>query len=476
MINPAFAFAVLTAIVLLFTLLGVWHVRRHRHSLEDHLIFRNRTGTVEGLATITASAIGAWVLFSPPETATWAGLTGIAGYALGQAAPLFLVAWLGPRLRRRLPAGHGINEFAQERYGLGVRVFVLALTLFYLLVFLTAELTAMAQAVRLMAGVPLFATALVVAAGTVAYTSYGGLRASIFTDRLQFALMLPLLVVVFVGALLRSGGPRDAFAAVADRAPQLLSWRHTPGVEFGVTLIIAIAAANLFHQGFWQRVYASRDAPTARRAYVWSGLAVMPIVFGAGLLGFFAMRRELAPGQASVAFFALAADTFPPWLGVAVLVLALALVMSSADTLLNGMASALVFEMGVRAPAADAARRLRAARWWTTLLALPAVAVAARGYSVLYLFLIADLVCAGAATPVFYGLFDERHTARRALWAATAGICCGALFFPQPNFQPWLPLPGAGRFLVSFGIALVVSSALTLWPRSRPRRRDGPGS
>ena len=467
MIAPISAFAILAVTVVFFTLLGVLHVRRRGQTLDDHLVCRSRTGAGAGMATVTASAIGAWVLFSPAETATWAGVAGVAGYALGQAAPLFLLAWLGPRLRARIPEGYSLNEYAHQRYGPVLRVFTLGVILFYLLVFLAAEITAIALAVRLIAGVPLVWTAAVVAAGTVAYTSYGGLRASIFTDRIQFALILPLLVAVFAGAVILLGGPAGVFDRVAAESPHLLSWRHPAGVEFGFTLIIAIAAANLFHQGFWQRVYAGRDGPAVRRAYVFSGLAVIPIVFAAGLFGFMALNRGLEPGQASVAFFALVAGAFPPTLTVAVLVLALALVMSSADTLLNGMASAIVSELAIRRPSSDAALRLRRARLWTVLLALPAVTIAARGYSVLYLFLLADLVCAGAAVPVFYGLFEPRHTARRALTAAVAGIAVGALFFPKPDFTPWLPLPGAGRFLVSFAAALLVSIAIALWPRAR---------
>lgn len=472
MLTPLIAFSILAATVTIFTLLGVLHARRGGASLDDHLICRNRTGAGAGIATITASAVGAWVLFSPAETATWAGLAGLAGYALGQAAPLFLLAWLGPRLRARLPEGYALNEYAQRRYGPSVRVFVLGLILFYLFVYLAAEITAVAQAVRLIAGVPLPWTAAVVTAGTAIYTGYGGLRASIFTDRIQFALILPLLAAVFAGAIVRLGGPAALFDRVAVESPALLSWRHPAGVEFGITLIVAIAAANLFHQGFWQRVYSGRDDAAVRRAYALSGLAVMPVVFIAGLFGFFALNRGLVAGRSPVALFALVAGTFPPALTAAVLVLALALVMSSADTLLNGMASAIVSEMAERRPGGDPAGRLRAARVWTLRLAIPAAVLAARGYSVLYLFLIADLACAGAAVPVFYGLFAPRHTARRALGAAFAGIAAGALFFPKPDFAPWNPLPGAGRFLVSFGAALLVSAAVAALPRRRGRHAD----
>lgn len=47
--------------------------------------------------------------------------------------------------------------------------------LFYMFIAITAEITAIAKLVTLLAPVPLWVTALVVLAATVVYTAYGGL-------------------------------------------------------------------------------------------------------------------------------------------------------------------------------------------------------------------------------------------------------------------------------------------------------------
>ena len=69
--------------------------------------------------------------------------------------------------------------------------------LFYMFIYLAAEITGMALIAHLVAGVPLWVTAVMVLAATLAYTTYGGLRASIFTDGVQAILMLPLLVALW---------------------------------------------------------------------------------------------------------------------------------------------------------------------------------------------------------------------------------------------------------------------------------------
>jgi Na+/proline symporter len=60
------------------------------------------------------------------------------------------------------------------------------------------------------------------------------------------------------------------------------------------------------------------------------------------------------------------------------------------------------------------------------------------------------------------GLYSRRLTGRAAFWSSIIGIAVGALFFPKPDFTPWLNIPFAGDLLVSFIAPVVVSSAI-IW-------------
>ena len=59
----------------------------------------------------------------------------------------------------------------------------------------SAEVTAIAMLVNYISGTPLWLTAALVIVSTLIYTLYGGLRASILTDNLQFFIVLILLLV-----------------------------------------------------------------------------------------------------------------------------------------------------------------------------------------------------------------------------------------------------------------------------------------
>jgi Na+/proline symporter len=180
----------------------------------------------------------------------------------------------------------------------------------------------------------------------------------------------------------------------------------------------------------------------------------------AGLLGILAMHFGYNDDRA---FFSLIqALALPTWVGMGILLLVLALVMSTLSALLNGIASIFTLDLIRLFPTMPAAGILRASRILTVVIGLPAILIAAQGYNVLYLFLLADLVCAGAVFPVLFGLYSRRLTGTMAVWSAVVAIAAGALFFPRPDFSPWNGLPFAGDLLISFATPIVVSMLICL--------------
>ena len=61
--------------------------------------------------------------------------------------------------------------------------------------------------------------------------------------------------------------------------------------------------------------------------------------------------------------------------------------------------------------------------------------LASRGYSILYLFLLADLLCCAAVVTIFYGFFNKKINSNLALLSIISGLLFGLLFFPSQNFQ-----------------------------------------
>lgn len=459
----------LSAVVMLvaaatFTLVGIAKVGRRTIDLEDYVVSRNQISGPMALATVTASALGAWILFGPVEAGSaMGGLTALLGYCLGSAGAIFMFVFVGPRLRQIMPWGHSLNEYVRHRFDQGpfaqpMYWLTVLVMLLYMFVYLAAELTAIAKTLNLVAGVPLLLTSLVVIIAVFIYTTYGGLKVTILTDALQFVVIVPLLLICFIATLVMLGGFGSAFAPVANKAPELLSLGNIGGIRFGATLIIAVVAAELFNQGNWQRVYACRDNQTVRGSFLGSSLVILPLLLIAGLLGLIAAGSDLT---GETAFFDLLQNLeIPSWLLGAVVLLAIALVMSSLDTLLNGISA--VFTIDLLRLSNRPEQVLQFSRILTVAVGIPTVVIAAQGYSVLYLFFIADLICAALLFPIIFSLYSRYHTAANAFVSSLIGIATGMLFFPTPSFVPLFNVPGGGDLLNSFAAALITSTVLTL--------------
>lgn len=447
----------------LFAAAGVAHAIRsgREQTLEEYITARGEFGTVATTATLFASAMGSWILFGPPEAATWGGLPAVVGYGVGAALPSLLYIPLSRRLRSLMPEGHTLTEYVRHRYGRAMHVLVLAIMVFYLFIALAAQVTGMAFIMQLVADVPLWLTAGVTLVATVAYTALGGLRASIFTDGIQSMLLLPLLAGGAVATIVAVEGWGPLANGVSERAPQLLQWTFAPGVKGGAALVIGIAAASMFNQGTWQRVYAADSMASLRTSFFTVAGTLALVVFGTGLLGLAAVGRGTAD-PASTALFNLFLDAAPTGVGLGLALLGLTLVMSSADTILNALAGLVAVDVQSVLPSLDANALLGVARWTTAGVAVPVFAIAAQGFSVLYLFLIADLVCAAALIPVFGGLFSTRMTNRAAVLGTCTGLVGGGLLFPAPGSATPELLPAFATALVVPGLVATVVAAA--WP------------
>ena len=121
-----------------------------------------------------------------------------------------------------------------------------------------AEVTAVSMLVNYISGTPLWLTATLVIVTTLIYTLYGGLRASILTDNLQFFIVI-ILLFVSVYYLFSQNFNYVSFEIVQTNSSHLLSRKYIPNYTSGLTFFIAVAATNLFHQGNWQRIFAAKN-------------------------------------------------------------------------------------------------------------------------------------------------------------------------------------------------------------------------
>ena len=307
------------------------------------------------------------------------------------------------------------------------------MTIFYMFIFLCAEVTAIAVLLNYISGTELWITALIVLISTLSYTLYGGLKASIFTDNIQMIVIGILLLVslIYVNFLTES---EFSFEFINEKNPHLLSSSYIPGYTAGLTFFIAVAATNLFHQGNWQRVYAAKNYQTLKKSLTISFFIIIPIVFYMGFTGLvaFSIDPTIRP---DLGFFTLLLKKQTELISLLIIVLGLALTISTVDTLVNAISSLIVIDGKAIFNLNKKTNYLIFSKYIIIFLSFISFIVASKGFDILYLFLLADLFCCSFVITVFYSFYNKNINEKTAYVSIIAGLIGGFLMFPTPDFS-----------------------------------------
>ena len=423
------AILLVLGISIIFVILGIVYSKKFK-GLNNYLLANRSVGTFSLTSSLVASALGAWILFGPASAATWGGIGAVIGYALGTAFPLFILIYLGTQFREKYPKGKTLIEVIRLKYGPNLFKLILVLSIFYMTIFLIAEVTAVSMLINYISGTDLWITALIVIISSLIYTLYGGLRASIFTDNIQFLFLIVLLLITF-SYLFNFNTNEFNFDYIKTKQPQLLSINYLPNFTAGLTFFIAVAATNLFHQGNWQRVYAAKNSEVLKKSLIFSFLIIIPIVFIMGFTGLVAASSEniVAP---DLAFFQLLLKDQYLIISVIIIFLAISLTVSSIDTIINAISSLIIV---------DGKKIIKIKNYdllskqIIIILSIIALFVASKGLSILYLFLLADLFCCAAVLSIFYGFYSKTFFEKNAYVSIIVGLIAGLLLFPSPDFS-----------------------------------------
>ncbi len=422
---------IVITISLIFVILGLYNSNKYQ-GLNNYLTANRNIGVFSLTTSLTASALGAWILFGPASAATWGGIGAAIGYSLGTAFPMFFLIYLGKKIRKELPRGSSLIEFMRKKFGKSLFKLILLLTIFYMFIFLCAEVTAVAVLINYISGTELWVTALIVLISTLVYTLYGGLRASIFTDNIQMIVIGILLLISLIYINIFTGSD-FSIDFVKEKNPQLLSLSYVPSYTAGLTFFIAVAATNLFHQGNWQRVYAAKNFETLKKSLVISFFIIVPVVFFMGFTGMvaFSLDPTIRP---DLGFFTLLLKEQTNFLSFFVIVLGLALTISTVDTLVNAISSLIVVD-GNATFNLDKKTSLNFSKYIILFLSLISFIIASKGFDILYLFLLADLLCCAFVLTVFYSFYNKDINEKTAYVSIFAGLIGGFLMFPAPDFS-----------------------------------------
>ncbi|OTB07314.1 hypothetical protein M426DRAFT_71733 [Hypoxylon sp. CI-4A] len=382
-----------------FLLLGTGLAWKMRNQSKAEFLSGNRTQSAFPLAlNFIAAAMGSGILFSYPQLATLAGLQGVIVYAIASACPLLIFAALAPIIRRKCPEGFVLTEWTRQRYGVVTALYLGALTLLTLFLYMVAELSAIGQVIEALTGLDGLPVVIVECIVTTIYTSLGGFKISFITDNVQGAMICCLIIIatVTIGVktdikpeLIESSGLLDA---------SLVGW------QLIYILPVAVLTNDFFLANYWLRAFASKTDKD-----LWVGvsiamvviLIVLTLVGVTGLIAVWSGAFTPSPDDdGSVAFFLLL-EQLPNWVVGIVIVMSVCLSTAAFDSLQSAMVSS----------ASNDIFRNRLNIWWirgaVVLVIIPTVVLALKAPSILQIYLISDLLSAATIPVLMLGLSER---------------------------------------------------------------------
>ena len=134
-------------------------------------------------------------------------------------------------------------------------------------------------------------------------------------------------------------------------------------------------------------------------------------------------------------FFTLLLKDQTEILSLIIIILGLALTISTVDTLVNAISSLFVVDGKATFYLDKKTDYLILSKYFIIILSLICFFIASKGFDILYLFLLADLFCCAFVLTVFYSFYNKNINEKTAYTAIIFGLVGGFLLFPIPDFS-----------------------------------------
>ncbi len=364
------------------------------------------------------------------------------------------------------------TDFFKERYeSRSVTFFTAAGMVLFLVAYMVAQFVGGARVLQSITGIPYWVLVVVFAGMVALYTSFGGFLAAAFTDAAQGIVMFLGGIALWVVVLTAAGG----FTAV-EEGTQALDGDLVvlPGASgFDLPMMISYAImfglllAALPHVSV--RAMSYRDSKALHTALV-VGPAIMAVfTLGFGAMGLFGRVLYPEAELADLVLPTLIVDQLPGVFAGALLAAPLAAVMSTVDSMILVVSSALVRDLyvGFIKPDMPDHQQYRAGTWVSLGIGAIVLVAALRPPDFLqYLinFAIGGLE-AGLFVPLIVGLYWKRGNALGAMLSLIGGMgyyLLASNFIDALTFGMMPVAPAA-----AFALALFVAAGFFGPPPSR---------
>jgi len=379
--------SLLAYVVILLILILIYIRTTKIKSTQKEYFVLNKSENVLGISlSFYASGMGLWILTSPAEVAWWGLGYDVIGYAISAATPFLLLYFLGPKIAKLTPDGATLPQFIQIRYGRKAQIIVSLIAIIYMSAFLVAEFASINFLFPSIADVSGLRIMIFVGAFTYTYLKKSGFKASYITDKLQGVAIIVLLIVLF-----SIWFSQNSFSEIVSYSKQAgLTTFETFSLKSALAVILAVTAAEIFSQGYWQRTFSAKNEATIKKASLVSATAAFITILLLGIAGDVGAGKGLE--SPTLSFISqLDLNIFS---SILLLSLCTLLVASSIDTLENAISSTISLDLILKGP--------KEAQYITLAIIHFAIFASLYVNNIFSVFLLADLLAVCLVFPAFY--------------------------------------------------------------------------
>ncbi len=483
-----------------------WIFRRVKKDSQDFFLAGRSLGVIPiGLSVMVTTFSAVNYLAMPGEIASQ-GL-----YMLASLPAFFLAAWpvakyWMPRFLEMRPVS--VYAFLEERFDGKVRLLCAVLFLAWRLFWMAVALYASCKIMHLLTGMDLLWLLLLCSIVATAYSSIGGMKAVVWTDVLQFIVLVGGLFCI-IGFLIAKidGGIVTAVTCPFRNGHGLANFSDhsfftgSPYSRLCFWLLLlgyflTPVSTMCSDQMTIQRLIASGSVKNAVKTQTVNAMLTIPTeiilwFIGLAVFTFFFQHPELPKQEGDTALFFFISTQLPTPIPGLVLSGMMAAVISTLNAVFNGMATVYLKEFHVRyfRPGLPEERQVRVARIATAVIGLLAIAL---GLLIIYsakwlrqsvveastIFKALEII----VMPAFLFAILSKRASTTLVWVTAGlmwGVKVGTLTWytlstaAVAHWEPGMPMGWGGPVRPYAGIAFVALGIVLawLWRVCRARRR-----
>ena len=447
---------VLINYILIFFILFLFLVltRRLANKTEDksYFVMLKSQKTLNLSLSFYASGMGLWIIASPAEVG-WYGLGfDVIGYAISAATPFVLLYFVGPRIVQTVPDKATLPQYISQQYGNFAQVFVSIIATIYMSAFLIAEFASINFLFPEISKTSGLIVCTAIAVVTFLYLNLSGFKASLVTDRFQGVSIIALLIIVLV-LWISQNGIGNIIQASYDGGLNTFTFAS---FKSALAVILAVTAAEIFSQGYWQRTYSAIDENVIKKSSIYAGLGCFITVLVLGIAG--SAGAGFGIENPSLSF--IQQIEFNTFSRILVIVLCTMLVASSIDTLQSAISSTMALDL--------VKRGVSEAKIITLIITFGSLGLSFYVTNIFSVFLFADLLAVCLVFPAFYKI-KSRKTSQGIVIPTSLGFVSSVLYrfyFIDLDLNPggiFIPTDLYGLAdLNTFGVGFIFSIIGTL--------------